>query len=76
MLPERPERIKEAQTQKTYKIIAYVDRIAYDWWDWVECHDCKVKEWQLHVIWCDNELCPMCRWQVICCDCLYEWDSD
>ena len=30
MLPERPERIKEAQTQKTYKIIAYVDRIAYD----------------------------------------------
>lgn len=36
------------------------------------CHDCGVKEGQLHEGGCDMERCPFCGGQLIGCDCCYE----
>ena len=36
------------------------------------CHDCGVKEGQLHLPGCDMERCPFCGHQLISCDCAYE----
>jgi len=36
------------------------------------CHDCGVKEGQLHLLGCDMESCPFCGHQLISCDCIYE----
>jgi hypothetical protein len=33
------------------------------------CHDCGVKEGQLHLSGCDMESCPHCGGQLISCDC-------
>ena len=35
------------------------------------CHDCAVKEGQLHVPGCDVEICPRCQGQTISCGCAY-----
>ena len=35
------------------------------------CHDCGVKEGQLHVLGCDMERCPFCGGQLIGCNCRY-----
>ena len=34
------------------------------------CHDCGVEEGQLHILGCDNEVCPRCGLQLISCDCV------
>ena len=36
------------------------------------CHDCGVKEGQLHLPGRDMECCPFCGHQLISCDCAYE----
>lgn len=38
----------------------------------VQCHDCGVREGELHVLGCDTERCPFCGYQLITCDCCYE----
>jgi len=47
------------------------------------CHDCKVKEGELHVPGCDMERCPFCGGQLISCACrykllgyAYDWDAE
>lgn len=34
-----------------------------------QCHDCGVKEGQIHKFGCDMERCPCCGKQLISCDC-------
>ena len=36
------------------------------------CHDCGVKEGQIHELGCDMERCPFCSHQLLSCDCCYE----
>lgn len=78
-----PERIREAQGQSTYAIggvehvrIRYGDEGA----DWLHadkpCPDCFVLPGQFHVPSCDIERCPVCRGQMITCECGYETDGD
>lgn len=35
------------------------------------CHDCGVKEGEVHDYGCDNEICPFCGNQLISCRCIY-----
>lgn len=37
-----------------------------------KCHDCGVKEGQIHEWGCDMERCPFCGWQLISCNCASE----
>ena len=45
-----------------------------DWWlgrpPDAECHDCSVASGQLHHVSCDMEQCPVCRDQLLTCDCI------
>jgi len=78
-----PERIAEGQTVTTYSIggkeyprIRYGDEAA-DWGAKTHpCHDCAVVKGQLHVLGCDVERCPVCKGQVITCDCPYDEDDE
>lgn len=36
------------------------------------CHDCGVKEGEIHTYGCDDERCPFCMMQLITCNCKYE----
>ena len=36
------------------------------------CHDCAVKEGQIHEFSCDMERCPFCGRQLLSCNCVYE----
>lgn len=36
------------------------------------CHDCDVKEGQIHQFGCDMERCPFCGNQLITCGCVYK----
>jgi len=36
------------------------------------CHDCGVREGQIHKLNCDMESCPFCGNQLMSCDCCYE----
>lgn len=36
------------------------------------CHDCNVKEGELHQMGCDMEICPKCKGQLLSCDCSNE----
>ena len=35
------------------------------------CHDCSIKEGELHKVGCDMEICPFCLGQLLSCDCCY-----
>ncbi len=37
-----------------------------------QCHDCGVLPGEFHVHGCDEERCPLCHFQLIGCDCVYE----
>ena len=37
-----------------------------------QCHDCGVREGELHKFGCDMEVCPFCGGQLISCNCIYE----
>jgi len=41
------------------------------WKSW-NCHDCGVKEGEIHKEGCDMERCPFCHRQLITCDCNIE----
>lgn len=36
------------------------------------CHDCGVREGQIHSLGCDMERCPFCGGQLITCGCKYK----
>lgn len=38
------------------------------WKSW-NCHDCGVKEGEIHQVGCDMEICPKCHKQLITCGC-------
>jgi hypothetical protein len=78
-----PERIAEGQTVTTYLIGGKeYSRIRYgeeseDWGAGKQpCHDCAVVKGQFHVLGCDVERCPVCKGQVITCDCPYDADEE
>lgn len=41
------------------------------WKSW-DCHDCGIKEGQIHKEGCDMERCPFCGGQLISCSCCYD----
>jgi len=36
------------------------------------CHDCGVGKSELHILGCDDEVYPICKGQMITCDCILE----
>lgn len=38
----------------------------------MECHDCGIKEGNIHHFGCDMEGCPFCGGQLISCGCCYD----
>ena len=36
---------------------------------WFRCPDCNVVPGGIHHLNCDQEICPKCGGQLICCDC-------
>jgi hypothetical protein len=44
------------------------EKILKKWKSW-DCHDCGVKEGEIHHIGCDMEICPKCHKQLITCGC-------
>lgn len=68
--------IKGAQEVKTYSIKnREYSRVPYgsERQEWEaekrSCHDCGVRDGQLHVPGCDVEQCPRCHGQAITCAC-------
>lgn len=64
-----PQKLKEAQKEKTFEIdgVTY-RRIPHDG-EYGNCHDCSAKKGELHVVGCDMERCPKCGGQSISCEC-------
>jgi len=40
-----------------------------------QCHDCGVREGELHWPGCDMESCPSCGWQLLSCGCIESYDE-
>jgi len=79
MIEGWPERIQEAQLHTHLTLDGRpVPRIPYgaesdDWGaDDHPCHDCRVFKDELHVSGCDGEECPVCRGQLITCECQFD----
>jgi hypothetical protein len=78
-----PEKIAEAQNEKTYLIGGTIyPRVPYgsEEEDWGAnshaCGDCSAEKGELHVPSCDVEQCPACGGQVLSCDCEYDGDDE
>lgn len=39
----------------------------------IRCHDCGVEEGKLHKKGCDNDFCPICGMQLMCCE--HGWEG-
>ena len=77
-----PEKIEDAQKIMTVGIGGKeVPRVRYgeEVEDWGAndhpCHDCAVVKGQFHVPGCDGERCPVCKGQLISCDCVVDTDE-
>lgn len=40
------------------------------------CHDCGVPEGSFHKLGCDQEICPICKGQLISCGCWKDEDME
>lgn len=72
-LAEWPEKLKAAQRQTT---VMGKERIRFgseenDVWGASAgpCHDCYAEKGEFHVPGCDGERCPVCKGQIISCEC-------
>ena len=43
---------------------------------YVQCHDCGVREGEIHEPGCDMESCPFCGGQLLSCECSYDEVKD
>jgi hypothetical protein len=73
-----PEKILAAQKIVSLKLEGRdIPRIRYGkeesgWNSNVPCHDCGILEGEFHVPNCDVEECPVCRGQLLSCECAFD----
>jgi hypothetical protein len=79
MIEGWPEKIQAAQNVVSYTLNEKpVPRVRYgdehENWGANEhaCHDCRVLKGEFHAPGCDGEECPVCRSQLLSCDCPFD----